>query len=317
MARKARIKLTVGSYYHVTNCVAGFKEDRPFGDIEKAYFYKLLNQMREFYTIDVLSSVCMSNHFHLVIFAPRENPSHEVVVKRYKKYRGQKFNLVDENCLKNEQFLAKLASRMRDISEFMKDFQQRFTRWYNRTRKDKYGSIHPRRGRLWQDRFFSGLIEKKSYLWICLLYIELNPVRAHIYKEASLYNYSSYGQYCGSGKHPYKQELIKHFKSDIESKSDEEYFRDLMEEMRKAFFSVQTFLFGGEDEESQVSKRLEEISRRASYWTKGLLVGSKSFVLEHAAKTYEKESLKRLERRLKREEKSNQSGLGIFSLQGL
>ena len=87
-----------------------------------------------------------------------------------------------------------------------------------------------------------------------------------------------------------------------------------MEEMRKVFVSVQTFLLG---EENQVSKRLEEISRRTSYWTKGLLVGSKSFILEHAAKTYEKESLKRLKRRLKREEKSNQSGLGIFNLQGI
>jgi putative transposase len=48
-----------------------------------------------------------------------------------------------------------------------------------------------RSGRLWQNRFFSAIIEKGSYLWSVVRYIERNPVRANIAKRSEDYIWSS------------------------------------------------------------------------------------------------------------------------------
>jgi putative transposase len=58
-----------------------------------------------------------------------------------------------------------------------------YTQYINR----KYG----RSGRLWQNRFFSAVVEKESYLWAVMRYIEQNPVRAKLVKKAEDYEWSS------------------------------------------------------------------------------------------------------------------------------
>lgn len=58
-----------------------------------------------------------------------------------------------------------------------------YTQYINR----KYN----RAGRLWQNRFFSAIIEKESYLWATLRYIEKNPVRANLVEKAEDYRWSS------------------------------------------------------------------------------------------------------------------------------
>jgi putative transposase len=48
-----------------------------------------------------------------------------------------------------------------------------------------------RGGRLWQNRFFSCPVDKDSYLWPVLRYIERNPVRAGKVRQAWQYPWSS------------------------------------------------------------------------------------------------------------------------------
>ena len=48
-----------------------------------------------------------------------------------------------------------------------------------------------RSGRLWQNRFFSCPVEKDEYLWPVLMYIERNPVRAGLVRQAWQYPWSS------------------------------------------------------------------------------------------------------------------------------
>lgn len=66
-----------------------------------------------------------------------------------------------------------------------------------------YALYHKRRyrhtGHFWQDRFKSLLIEKDISLLACGAYVELNPVKAGIVKDAGAYPYSSYSFYA-SGK---------------------------------------------------------------------------------------------------------------------
>ena len=67
----------------------------------------------------------------------------------------------------------------------MRTFQSTFARWYNGT--------FDRRGRYWADRFKSTLLGNHRAVLDCLLYIELNAVRARLctrpeeYKSSSIY----------------------------------------------------------------------------------------------------------------------------------
>ena len=50
---------------------------------------------------------------------------------------------------------------------------------------------YDRSGRLWQNRFFSTIVESELYLWAIVRYIECNPVRAGIVKNPEQYPWSS------------------------------------------------------------------------------------------------------------------------------
>ncbi len=58
-----------------------------------------------------------------------------------------------------------------------------YTQYVNR----RYG----RSGRLWQNRFFSAVIENEPYLWAVVRYIERNPVRGNLVERAEEYIWSS------------------------------------------------------------------------------------------------------------------------------
>ena len=54
---------------------------------------------------------------------------------------------------------------------------------------------YTRSGRLWQNRYFSCLVDKDEYLWAVVRYIEKNPVRAKIVEKAEDWKWSSAGQH--------------------------------------------------------------------------------------------------------------------------
>ena len=58
-----------------------------------------------------------------------------------------------------------------------------YTQYVNR----RYG----RSGRVWQNRFFSAVIENEPYLWAVVRYIERNPVRGNLVEKAEEYMWSS------------------------------------------------------------------------------------------------------------------------------
>jgi hypothetical protein len=64
----------------------------------------------------------------------------------------------------------RFRQRLFDVSELMRNIQSSFARWYNRS--------YDRRGRFWADRFKSVFLETETAVLDCMLYVELNPVRA-------------------------------------------------------------------------------------------------------------------------------------------
>jgi hypothetical protein len=54
--------------------------------------------------------------------------------------------------------------------QFIRELQQPFTRWFNRTRPVR------RHGSLWGGRFKNTILENGLAVWDCWKYIEMNPV---------------------------------------------------------------------------------------------------------------------------------------------
>jgi REP element-mobilizing transposase RayT len=77
--------------------------------------------------------------------------------------------------------------RMGDVSVFMKELKQRFSRWYNR-RHDRFGT-------LWAERFKSLLVEDRpEVVQVVAAYVDLNPLRAKSVSDPKDYRWSGYGQ---------------------------------------------------------------------------------------------------------------------------
>lgn len=61
----------------------------------------------------------------------------------------------------------------------------------------RYNQAQGRSGTLWEGRYRSTLIDAGTYLVPCLVYMDLNPVRAELVAEAADYPWSSYAHFAG------------------------------------------------------------------------------------------------------------------------
>lgn len=75
------------------------------------------------------------------------------------------------------------------LPQMMQAVGRRYVRYFN--------DRQARSGTLWEGRYRSTLIETERYLLACMVYIDLNPVRAGLVKDAGDYPWSSYGRYAG------------------------------------------------------------------------------------------------------------------------
>lgn len=60
-----------------------------------------------------------------------------------------------------------------------------------------FNNRHARTGGLWEGRYRSTLVQAERYLLACMVYIDLNPVRAGIVEEPAQYPWSSHRHYAG------------------------------------------------------------------------------------------------------------------------
>ncbi len=75
------------------------------------------------------------------------------------------------------------------LPQMMQAVGRRYVRYFN-------DSQH-RSGTLWEGRYKSTLIQTERYLLACMVYIDLNPVRAALVAQARDYPWSSHGHYTG------------------------------------------------------------------------------------------------------------------------
>jgi putative transposase len=75
------------------------------------------------------------------------------------------------------------------IPQMMQAVGRRYVRNYNLR--------HARSGTLWEGRYKSTLIQAERYLLACMVYMDLNPVRAGMVPDPGDYRWSSYQHYIG------------------------------------------------------------------------------------------------------------------------
>lgn len=183
-----------------------------FDEVEREALRRVIWRMAEFCGIKVVTYCLMSNHFHLLA----EVPYRETWLQRFDGPQGEAklmehlrilYSKTYTGLLRDElsdlrqrgleplaqQKLEAIKKRFCDLSLFVKEIKERFSRWFNKRRG--------RRGTLWMDRFKSVLVEGKGEaLRTMAAYIDLNPVRAGLVKDPKDYRWCGYAEALGGSR---------------------------------------------------------------------------------------------------------------------
>ena len=185
MARMRRLKVEEGEgWYHVYSRAACEKGVYPLEkDICKRKFISLIKYYSRAYCCEIAAFCIMGNHYHLVVKfdTVRELTPEELWERALRLYPNSRIYLKQWDEKKWQTF----AERLFNLSELMRNIQSAFASWYNKT--------FERHGTFWADRFKSVLLGDRQAVLDCMIYVELNPVRAGLcvipedYKACSFY----------------------------------------------------------------------------------------------------------------------------------
>lgn len=293
-----RIKKDELAYYHCMTRVV----DRQMllGDEEKEHMRRLLRKIEGFTGVHVLTYAVMTNHLHVLLEEPdRATEIDDTTFWRRMACLYSEAEL-DEICgvwdrwrsegcaeliaLDRNRYLV----RMHDISEFMKQLKQRFTRWYNRR--------HQRVGTLWEARFKSVLVEDGFALRIMSAYIEMNPVRAHMADEPQQYTFCGLGEAVGGGVAARRgiERIVSSADESVTGWADAftmYYERILMYAEVRSNPSLQGWRSEDQPESAGNQAALDGFVRllcRCRYFTDGQVIGSRDFVEQFFAEHRER-----------------------------
>ena len=161
-------KFTGASYEHRR----GWVEDR-------------LHLLAEVFAIDVCAYAVMSNHTHVVVHINEDKAKSwsvtEVIQRWHRLYRGtllsnqyvsphERENMPESMVVAVEEVAKIWRTRLSSISWFMRSLNEYIAREANKEDGCK--------GRFWEGRFKSQALLDEAALAACMVYVDLNPVRA-------------------------------------------------------------------------------------------------------------------------------------------
>ncbi|WP_028584732.1 transposase [Desulfogranum mediterraneum] len=121
----------------------------------------------------------------------------------------------------------------------------------------EYNQRKKRKGAFWEDRYHATAIETGEHLLRCLVYVDLNMVRAGVVTHPEQWNHGGYNEI----QHPRRKNIL----IDYESLSSLSGFEDI-----ESFQSAHR--------QWVASALLEGEAQREGYWTQSIATGSRSFV---------------------------------------
>ena len=188
-----------GAVYHCVSRVVG--REHLIDDVGKELLVQLLWKIAGFCGVEIITYCMMDNHFHILVRVPEKGEISDVeLVERVAGLYGARgvLTVLARQALKERGKIDAdvregLVARMGDVSEFMKEFKQRFSRWYNRR--------HDRDGAFWSERFRSVLVEDQpNAVEAVAAYIDLNPVRAGLVADPKDYRFCGYAAALAGNK---------------------------------------------------------------------------------------------------------------------
>jgi len=260
--RRARHKNPGSAFYHIVTRLAGYPGDFPLQKRRAAL--KLLEIIQDYigaYCCQLVGYSIMGSHYHFIVFFEEIRPmsSNELKLRAQQLY-GNRFELKTAHWspFAWEKFNRKLF----DVSSLMQHINGEYAKWFNRKSN--------RRGHLWADRFKNPELLDPRALQECLLYIELNAVRAKIVARPEHWQASSAWARC----HHQDQDLMPLEEIFAETPSEEVFaaYRSRLYE-RAALAEANTHR-----QRDRVSPPPERFTNRLRFFTDGLAIGRQDAV---------------------------------------
>jgi putative transposase len=161
----------------------------------KQWIVDHLKRLSSVFSMDVCAYAVMSNHYHVVLKVDVERAiswSDAEVLQRWRKLfkgnflverylSGQSLTTAELNIIKET--TAIWRQRLQDISWFMRCLNERIAREANQEDQVK--------GRFWEGRFKSQALLDEQALLSCMMYVDLNPIRAGLASTPEESEYTS------------------------------------------------------------------------------------------------------------------------------
>ena len=200
--RKEQISLTDTPYYHIiSRCIrrtflCGFDhETQQNYEHRKQWIVDRIRLLSSIFTIDLCSYAVMSNHYHLVIKIDTKQSdqwSDREVAERWTAiYQGPlivqqwltggALSEIEQTTLNST--ITIWRKRLCNISWFMKSLNEPIARLANK----EDGCT----GHFWEARYKSQALLSETALLACMVYVDLNPIRASINKTPETSDYTS------------------------------------------------------------------------------------------------------------------------------
>jgi putative transposase len=273
MARRPRFLNTgQAAWYHIQCRTIGGENDFPLNvDDHRQHLLEMIKHYARTYSCQIAAFCIMGNHYHLVIHFDvyKEFTNKELSNRAQILYENSQTSLTYWDASKWKVFNERLFS----ISEFMRNMQANFTTWYNK----KYN----RRGRIWAERFKSLYLEGLKEVLDCILYIELNPVRAKVVTRPEEYGFSSANMRINKNDSwlmPLKNLITDPIADPLTDYHDRLYYRGNIS-VKKGQKAI-----SGKIINDEIERGFEEngmYRQRLRYFVDGIALGSEAFIKKH------------------------------------
>ena len=203
--RKSLVSLDATPYYHcVSRCVRRAflcGEDVVSGNSyehRRGWIEQRLLELADIFAIDIAAYAVMSNHYHVVLHIDKDKAldwSEIEVIERWHQlfngsmlsqryYQGESMSKAELNALSDQ--VEEWRERLMSISWFMRCTNEAVAREAN-----KEDDVT---GRFWEGRFKSQALLDEKALAACMVYVDLNPIRAKMAETPEESEYTSVKQ---------------------------------------------------------------------------------------------------------------------------
>jgi len=181
--RRARQKSPEDAFYHIITRVAGSPRYYPLQN--RVAQQKLLNTILFYvsaYCCELAAHIIMGNHYHLILFIEEfKELSRSELESRAKLLYGNRAELKTHSW--SDEAWNQFNCKLFDLSALMQHINAEYAKWFNKH--------FDRRGHFWADRYKNPELLDQRALQECLLYVELNAVRAGLVQHPEQWKFSS------------------------------------------------------------------------------------------------------------------------------